>query len=95
MIGILDRALGSRIDHWNKKLTRHSKAFRKRYPNTSIAIYNAHGIFTDILDNPKSYGFADATTICYEGCIWHDHIHPTAKVQELLTKGLLDLLIEN
>jgi len=95
MIGTHNKALGSRIEEWNEKLTSFSKTFNDRHADLSLAIYDAYSVFTSVLDDPEKHGFRDVLSICYEECIWHDHIHPTAKVHELLAEGLLTLLNEN
>ena len=95
MIGSLNKALGLRINDWNKQLLTRTKEFRTRFTDVSIAIYDTYGIFSDVLDNPGKHGFSDIMSICYEGCVWYDHIHPTAQVQELFAEGLSSVLNEN
>lgn len=95
MIGTHNKALVTRIEEWNEMLATRSKTFHERFADISLAIYDAYGAFNRILDNPTENGFRDAVSLCYEGCIWHDHIHPTAKVHELLAAGLSTLLNEN
>ena len=95
MIGTHNKALVSRIEEWNEKLATRSRQFNERFDDISLAIYDAYWVFSSILDNPGKNGFRDAVSICYEGCIWHDHIHPTAKVHELLAAGLSTLLNES
>ena len=95
MIGTHNKALVTRIEEWNEMLATRSKTFHERFADISLAIYDAYWVFNRILNNPRENGFRDAVSICYEGCIWHDHIHPTAKVHELLAAGLSALLNEN
>jgi hypothetical protein len=95
MTGSHNKALESRILQWNEKLSTYIQTFSQLGDDMSIAVYDAYGHFTDILDHHGVYGFPDVTSICYDGCIWHDHIHPSWKVHELLTWGLLDLLNQN
>lgn len=95
MIGTQNKDLVSRIEEWNELLAIRSKTFRKRFADISLAIYDAYRDFNRILKNPVENGFRDAVSICFEDCIWHDHIHPTAKVHELLAAKLSTLLNEN
>jgi phospholipase/lecithinase/hemolysin len=95
MIGSLNKALGPRIEDWNEQLLIRSNAFGKRFNDVFIAIHDAYGIFSEVLDNPQKHGYPDILSICYEGCIWYDHIHPTAQVQELFAEGLVSLLNRN
>jgi len=96
MTGRHNKALGPNIEEWNEKLTSHSRKFNELRDDTSIAIFDAYGIFSDVLDHYEQHGFKDITSICYDDeCVWHDHIHPTAHVHKILVSGLLKLLSED
>jgi len=96
MVGTHNKALGPRIVEWNEKLITYSKQLNELHDDISIAIFDAFGIFSDVLDHYEQHGFKDITTICYDDeCVWYDHIHPTTHIHEILVSGLLKLLEEN
>jgi len=93
MVGTHNKALGPRIQEWNEKLMSQSKQFNELHDDVDIAIFDAFGIFNDVLDHHEQHGLKDITSICYEDeCAWYDHIHPTAHIHEILASGLLNLL---
>lgn len=77
--------LPGRIAEWNSELLRRIRLFRDRHPDVLVVHYDSFAMFTEILDNPESFGFRDAITECVEqDCFWADFLHPTSAVHWIL-----------
>lgn len=51
----------------------------------TAVLYDSWSFMTKVLDDPTTYGFADATCINEDGtsCVWWNNYHPSAKYHEL------------
>ncbi|KAJ7592777.1 hypothetical protein C8J56DRAFT_778881, partial [Mycena floridula] len=59
-----------------------------RDTQATVFWFSAHATFTNILDEPESYGFI-AEDVKVEGTIWSDGLHPTTgAVHEILAKRI-------
>jgi phospholipase/lecithinase/hemolysin len=83
-----------RIDEWNAKLPELAEVFKRAHPGVAIAIYNAHALFTKVLDKPDEYGFKDAFSIgdSDDKCIWKDELHPTSAMHKVLAADIAEFL---
>jgi phospholipase/lecithinase/hemolysin len=87
--------LNLNIVGWNTKLAEHVSAFKKKHPDITIGIYDAHALFTKVLDNPEEYGFQDAYS--YGGSdkyIWRDQLHPTSAMHKIIAADVAKFLTE-
>ncbi|BGP58658.1 hypothetical protein JCM8202v2_006327 [Rhodotorula sphaerocarpa] len=55
---------GPTIDLYNGALTSFTTTLASSHPDITVTLFDAHAVFTEILDNPTAFGFADATTFC-------------------------------
>jgi phospholipase/lecithinase/hemolysin len=63
--------------------------FRVKHTDTTTAIYDAHDLFTRVLDNPGDFGFDDNVCVSGEGCIWFDSFHPDSRFHKILSQDIL------
>jgi phospholipase/lecithinase/hemolysin len=54
---------------------------------TSMALYDAWSFMSDVLDNPKEFGFMNNTCIGNE-CVWWDDYHPRSAFHQLLAADI-------
>jgi phospholipase/lecithinase/hemolysin len=86
----------SRIREWNSRLAEFVSVFRNRHQDASVYIYDVVNLFTEVLDNPKAYGFKDASSMCpTKECIWNDDLHPTSAMHRLIAADLERFLFLN
>lgn len=78
--------LAERVQAWNRGLVDAVKRFRKRHePECTVMLYDAHALFTRLIENPARHGMANAGL---GGGLWVDDVHPTTHVQRLLAKDI-------
>jgi phospholipase/lecithinase/hemolysin len=91
-----NQATKSRIREWNLKLADFTSVFRNRHLDASVYIYDVVTLFTEVLDNPKKYGFKDAGSQCpTDECIWNDDLHPTSAMHKVIAADLEKFLFLN
>ncbi|KAJ3731134.1 hypothetical protein DFJ43DRAFT_1081644 [Lentinula guzmanii] len=77
---------------FNSALSRHTAAFAKRNPNATVMTFDAHAVFSNILDNANEFGFTNITGFCTcadpEGFFWYNSGHPTQAVHKLVAEAL-------
>lgn len=79
----------------NDLLPDYVQNFTSTHSGVKTVIYDAHTLFSEILDHPQWYGFRDST--CYAcigctngtGCFWANNYHPQTQVHRLLAKDML------
>jgi lysophospholipase L1-like esterase len=87
--------LNSNIVGWNTKLAEHVKTFKMKHPDITIGIYDAHALFTKVLDNPQEYGFQDAySSGDSDKYIWKDQLHPTSAMHKVIAADVAKFLTE-
>src|SRR5271169_2366577 len=93
IIGNTTSSLGSRIAQWNSALPQFVKGFLSNHSDISAMVYDVHTLFTEVLDNPKKYGFKDAISECHTSdCIWADDVHSTFAMHRIIAAGLAQFL---
>lgn len=87
--------LNLKIVDWNTKLGEQVSAFKKKHQDITIAIYDAHALFTKVLDNPEEYGFQDAySNGRSDKYIWMDYLHPTSAMHKVIAADVAKFLTE-
>jgi hypothetical protein len=72
---------------WNQSLATYVQKFVDSHPDVTAMIWSSADLFTDVLDRPAHYQFSRSTELYMEGGpIWHDHIHPTTRVHDIIAK---------
>jgi len=78
---------------WNRKLAQSVRAFCDSHPEDITAmIYSSYDTFTRVLDEPTSYGFSSDDIDKEGGAIWHDHLHPTSAMHDLIARDIASFL---
>jgi hypothetical protein len=86
-------SLGRRIAQWNSALPHFVNGFLSNHSDIAVAVYDAHKLFTEVLDNPTKYGFRDAISQCHKSdCIWADDIHSTFATHKIVAADLARFL---
>ncbi|KAJ5519849.1 GDSL lipase/esterase [Penicillium fimorum] len=75
------------VHEFNRQLQGAVSKWSIEHDDTSMALYDTWSFMTDILDNPREYGFADNSCIG-EGCIWWDGYHPRSAFHRLLAADI-------
>ena len=57
-------AYNTYVNQYNLALARLVDTFRVRYADASFALFDTVPFFSQILDHPERYGFAEVTTAC-------------------------------
>ncbi|KAG8983884.1 hypothetical protein FRB94_010463 [Tulasnella sp. JGI-2019a] len=85
---------------WNDLLSQKLAIFAKTHPGSSTFLFDAHSLFTRILESPESFGFSvdldsgadmDGSIgpdvgMSMDGVIWCDHIHPTTVTHKIIAR---------
>lgn len=59
----------------------------------TVTFWDGHDVYDNILDDPQSFGFDDATSMCRGGnCFWNDNFHPSEKAQKLFAQDIGEAL---
>jgi phospholipase/lecithinase/hemolysin len=84
-----------KFPNWNFTLERKIKQFvaEKETTNSPVTAiyYSSYKVFTDILDDPESYGLGKDQSKT-GGTIWVDHLHPTSAVHAIVATELDSML---
>ncbi|EPQ54447.1 hypothetical protein GLOTRDRAFT_139034 [Gloeophyllum trabeum ATCC 11539] len=92
------QTLKQHILAYNIVLRQHAQSFAEANPGSTILIFDAHQVFTNILDNYSAYGFTNITGYCQcddDSYFWYNTGHPTERVHELLALALEAQLLES
>jgi len=82
---LVSRGLKERIAAWNASLEASIQEFQRRHePDICVLYYDAHFLFSDMLDFPSKYSIASAG----KGDFWIDDVHPTSAVHRNLAKDI-------
>ncbi|KAJ3825073.1 hypothetical protein F5878DRAFT_229673 [Lentinula raphanica] len=77
---------------FNVALSNHTAAFTARNADATVMTFDAHAVFSKILDDPVKFGFTNITGFCTcadpEGFFWYNSGHPTQAVHKLIAKAL-------
>ena len=69
--------------------------FRKSHDDADVAIYDAAGLFNEVLNNPTKYGFINGTsTGDSKKCVWEDMLHPTTAMHEVIAADVAKFLTD-
>lgn len=67
--------------------------FQQNHQDVSVRVYDAAGLFAEVLDNPIEYGFKDSISAGdSEDCIWFDYLHPTSAMHKILAADVAKFL---
>jgi hypothetical protein len=84
--------LRARIAEWNAALDECVEVFRRDHEDITVEIYDAAKLFTEVLDDPKKYGFKDAVSDCSDDGVWLDYLHPTSAMHKVLAADVVKFL---
>ncbi|KAJ3769573.1 hypothetical protein FB446DRAFT_781078 [Lentinula raphanica] len=77
---------------FNVALSNHTAAFTARNADATVMTFDAHAVFSKILDDPVKFGFTNITGFCTcadpEGFFWYNSGHPTQAVHKVIAKAL-------
>lgn len=77
---------------WNTHLGEKASGFASEHPDLTVFKFSAHQLFSQVLDNPVQYGFAQGDEKKAYGPIWHDHLHPTSRMHYEIARGFMDFI---
>ncbi|KAI0355238.1 hypothetical protein OH77DRAFT_1496363 [Trametes cingulata] len=80
------------IHAWNDSLREAAETFHAKHPDTTVVIWSAWKLFTELLADPVSFGFGPEEAAKEEGQIFEDGLHPTTSVHRLIARNLLEFL---
>ncbi|KAG8983886.1 hypothetical protein FRB94_002247 [Tulasnella sp. JGI-2019a] len=82
---------------WNDLLSQRLSSFAEMYPGSSTFLFDAHALFTEILDSPTSFGFSTDRDVgtSMDGEVWCDHIHPTTATHKIVAREVFKFLTGN
>ncbi|KAL5529781.1 hypothetical protein ACEPAG_5768 [Sanghuangporus baumii] len=87
-----DKARRDPYRTWNTILRSDARGFVDEHPDASVFIFSAWDLFSEIFDDPVSYGFEGEDVGKAGGGIWIDKIHPTEKMHKLVAERVKDFL---
>ncbi|KAK7054762.1 hypothetical protein VNI00_003225 [Paramarasmius palmivorus] len=77
---------------WNNMLQSGALNFAKLHSDATVLLYSSAALFNTVLDDPYSYGFDAAEIRKGWGKFWHDNLHPTTKVHDILAEDIARFL---
>ena len=77
---------------WNSILQSDACGFKDEHPDASVFIFSAWNLFTDVLDDPITFGFQREDAEKAGGGIWFDRLHPTTKMHRLIAERIAEFL---
>ncbi|KAG1452288.1 hypothetical protein G6F46_000149 [Rhizopus delemar] len=96
------------VKAFNDRLSQLVKALKSKHHNATFLEYDAWTLFTNVLDHPAKYNISDITHYCTDWSapkqhhcksmqeyFWHDSLHPTFAVHQVLAKDILSFLKKN
>src|SRR5271170_2506404 len=93
MLGNGSIEVPGRIEYWNTELPNYVSDFAATHPNVTTAIYDAHTLWSLVIDDPPKYGFENAICNCScNSCIWVDGLHSTFAMHKIFAADLTNFL---
>ncbi|KAF8654057.1 hypothetical protein AX16_003591 [Volvariella volvacea WC 439] len=77
---------------WNECLLKGAQTFSAERQDATVLLFSSWDTFTKLLDSPKEHGFAEEAARKAWGPIWHDHLHPTSAVHNLIARDFAEFL---
>jgi len=78
---------------WNQELERYVRLFANSHPKEITAmIYSSYDTFNRVLDHPELHGFTLEDIDRKGSSIWHDDIHPTSAMHDIIARDIVRLL---
>lgn len=84
--------VASTITTWNASLKASIRIFESTRLDITALLFSASATFDDFLDNPVVYGFKSGHVHKHPGQIWHDQLHPTSRVHDILAEQIAEFL---
>ncbi|KAG8949826.1 hypothetical protein FRC03_000229 [Tulasnella sp. 419] len=87
----VDRSIREREDlceTWNRLLPDNIETFVASHPRSTMFLFDAHRLFSEIMGHPPDYGFPPLAGLAGDGQIWVDNIHPTQEVHDIVAQRL-------
>ncbi|KAJ6600696.1 hypothetical protein B0H10DRAFT_2083248 [Mycena sp. CBHHK59/15] len=78
--------------NWNSELRQSVENFASAHQDARILTFSAFQAFSEVLDNPKTYGLRQKDTVSAGGAVWRDKLHPTSKVHEIVADKVVAFL---
>lgn len=77
-------AFAEYIIEYNAQLLNRTQAFTQKHSDAYAAYFDVNAFATSVLDEPKTWGFPDATCIDARGqkCVWWNNFHPGEKFDD-------------
>jgi hypothetical protein len=79
--------------NWNTELSKSAQTFSVAHRDATVMIFSSWETFNRVLDDPVSYGFPVEDVQEQRGSIWIDHLHPTSKMHDIITRDLGTFLV--
>ncbi|KAF8627524.1 hypothetical protein AX15_004390 [Amanita polypyramis BW_CC] len=82
------------IDGYNRKLQTRIDWFEGNHSDIQLRVWDAHGTFNFVLDNPTAFGFKDATSYGSNdpNYFWSGNYHPSTAAHRIFAKAVRDVL---
>ncbi|KAK2464399.1 hypothetical protein APHAL10511_003547 [Amanita phalloides] len=81
------------IADYNTKLLFKILDLELKHADVNIWFWDSNAAFTDILDNPKAYGFKDATSYgSNPAYFWGNNYHPGSTAHKIFASKISQLL---
>lgn len=77
---------------WNASLVKATARFAKSHESATVLMFSAWDTFRSVLDRPSAFGFKQKDISKAGGGIWHDRLHPTSKMHDVIARDLKDFL---
>jgi phospholipase/lecithinase/hemolysin len=85
--------LKANILDFNTQLAKFAQNFKAKNSGVTTFLWDANAAFTTILDNPKAFGFIDATSFgTGPGFFWINTLHTTSPANVFWAEGVADVL---
>ncbi|TFK29983.1 hypothetical protein FA15DRAFT_699549 [Coprinopsis marcescibilis] len=82
------------FQRWNAILLERLREFSAGHLDCTVLLFSTHQTFTAVLEDLTSYGFSSGDEHLAGGTFWHDHLHPTSKMHDLMAHFLSEFLGE-
>lgn len=77
---------------WNASLVKATARFAESHESATVLMFSAWDTFRSVLDRPSAFGFKQKDISKAGGGIWHDRLHPTSKMHDVIARDLKDFL---
>ncbi|KAG8901466.1 hypothetical protein FRB99_005295 [Tulasnella sp. 403] len=81
-----------RCNEWNNMLPQFLSDFTASYPETSMFLFDAYKLFSDMFAEPTKHGFEEGAGMQFDEVMYVDHIHPTSGVHAVLAREVARFL---